>query len=579
MVKGNILEKHFLHNFVQRNLSNKLNENFSLYEIAKALREQRIAMIQTQSQYLFFARATALLFEKYLKSLSNRVEKYQNNPVKSQITKVTGTQGENKSSSDVSPSDLNSQTSRKYRIDSNNNLDYNSQNLNKSVAKKSEFIESSILTPPKSPNTRLKSANITKSPLTTVKQKINRLVPNMFQIFSPNSTPTITNYTQNYASNVHTPISLSSVSSSPSPLSVSSSSSASSSASNAKNSATKVMPRSNIAESYDQSPSLYIKHKSQSKISTPTSTISYNNKSSETTNFSSKSLFVYSELNSERPGATRARSATRLNSNGTPILASPKLARKLSSTSERSSECDLSQQNSDNTELYLNDKSMSKKEPGSGCEFLTHKLNSNRQLQIDLHSNNNIPKSAVNYHSEDAVPFSEGSSSMLNFKHVINSAKVSSGKEIDLRQLSQPMKAELYDSLPAKKRDDQENKHLEQSSETPKPPVRTKIQHKRFNMNENTRNAIYNMIESDFGNDSSQNCKVEPVASQLPNKYVEIRVNKSSKSGGNLESYSDNFGTRNYRNGILLDINSNSHKDFDLKENLQDQNKPTQSFY
>lgn len=485
---------------------------------------------------------------------------------------------ENKTSVDTATVDLSSPVNRKYPIDSNNNIDYKIQNINKPMIK-NEFTESSNLTPPKSPNARIKSANITKSPLTSVKQKINRLVPNMFQIFSPNSTPTITNYTQNYASNLHTPMSLSSVPSSPSPLSVSSNSSASSSASNAKNSASKVIPRSNLAESYDNSPSLYIKHKTQSKISTPTSTISYNSKNNESTNFSSKSLFVYSDLTQEKSTGNRARSASRLNSNGTPTLTSPKLVRKLSSTSERSSECDLSQQNSDNTELYLNDKSMSKKEPGSGCEFLTHKLNSNRQIKLDIHSNNNIPKSVINHQNEDAVPFSDGSISMLNFKHMVNSAKVSSSKEIDLRQMNQPMKAEFYESLPLKQSDDQENKNSEESSEMPRPPARTKIQHKRFNMNESTRNAIFNMIETDFSNETSQSDKFERNVNQLPNKYVEIRVNKTSKSGSNLESYSDNFATRNYRNGILLDINSNSQKDFDPKENFQEHNKPAQSFY
>lgn len=462
-------------------------------------------------------------------------------------------------------------------MDSNNNLDYNSQNSNKPVIKKSELIESSNLTPPKSPNAKLKSVNITKSPLTSVKQKINRFVPNMFQIFSPNSTPTITNYTQNYASNVHTPIS--SVSSSPSPLSVSSSSSASSSASNAKKSAHRVQTKTSFAEIYDNSPSLYVKHKNQSKITTPTSTISFQDKNSVSTNFSSKSLFSYSDSNSERSMRNRARSASRLNSNGTPTLTSPMVTRQLSSTSERSSECDLSQQNSDSTELYLHDKSMSKKEPGSGCEFLTHKLNSNRQLKFDIHSNNNIPKSVFNYQSENVMPFTDGSVSMLNFKHVINNAKVSSSKEIDLRQLNQPMKAEFHETLSHKPSDDQENKFYEQLGETPKPPARTKINQKRFNMNENTRNAIFNMLENDFSNEINKDkSESEQVTNQLPNKYVEIRVNKTSKSGGNLESYSDNFGTRNYRNGILLDLNSNSHKDFELKENLHE-HKPAQSFY
>ncbi|CAF0709537.1 unnamed protein product [Brachionus calyciflorus] len=572
---------------------NKLDQNFSLYEIAKALREQRIAMIQTQSQYLFFARATALLFEKYLKSLSEKAERYLNNPVKQQIlsSKIPPSPTENNridQKTDNSTQIIQNEqyNSRKMRIDSNNNnLDCTDDNnliiKNSNLVKKDEqkIIDTYNLTPPKSPNSKLKSVNLTKSPLTSVKQKINRLVPNMFQIFTTNNntTPTITNYTSN--SQIHTPMSMSSnSSSSPSPLSVSSNSSASSSIS--KNTInTKILNHNKIFKSPDfiETPGIYssVRLKNPSKLSTPTSTILYNDGS----NFSSKSLFINTDLSSSNKSLrTRARSATRLNSNGTPTRTSPRPPRKLSSTSERSSEYDLhSQTNSpDNTELYLNDKSMSKKEPGSGCEFLTHKLNSNKQLQIELQSNNNIPKSLLNNNNE----FLDSTKSAVNFRHIVNQAKLTNGKQIDLRHLNQPQKAEFLDSLPPPvPSDDQENKQYD-TNEIPKPPIRTKIHTKRLNLNENKTTPIYNIIDIDLNKEltSSQNFS-DSNLNQLPNKYVEIRLNKTAKTGANFESYSDNFTTRNYRNGVLLDINSNSQKDFEIKENHVDSQKPQHSYY
>lgn len=483
-------------------------------------------------------------------------------------------------------------STRKYRIDSNNNyLDCIDENLVKTsnFVKKNDdkYIETSNLTPPKSPNSKSK-ANSAKSPLTSVKQKINRFVPNMFQIFTQNNTPPSTNFTHNYASNINTPMSISSASSSPSPLSVSSSSSASSSVSNPKNikhltSVSKIFNnnnvKSNLAESFDDTPGVYSNRlKSQYKISTPTSTISYNYKTDETSNFSSKSLFLNTEPTSNKISTSRAKSINRQMSAGTPIRASPKQQRKLSCNSDRSNDYDVSHSDSqDNTELYFNDKAMSKKEPGSGCEFLTHKLNSHKQLQIELQTNNSISKSTIN--SEESSLSLDNSKTPVNFKHVVNQAKLSNGKQIDLRSLNQPLKAEFYDCLPSKSDDDQENSP--DQNETPKPPVRTKIQTKRINLNDTTRSPLYNIVDIDLGNElsSSQNFPSDTKSNQLPNKLVEIRLNKTSKSGANFESFSDNFGLRNYRNGVLLDINSNSQKEFDLKDSQQDQSRTPQSYY
>jgi hypothetical protein len=57
-----------------------LTSTFCLYDLARSLREQRIAMIQTLSQYLFFAKAAVYLFEKHLhktKSQSKPVNQQQ----------------------------------------------------------------------------------------------------------------------------------------------------------------------------------------------------------------------------------------------------------------------------------------------------------------------------------------------------------------------------------------------------------------------------------------------------------------------------------------------------------------------
>lgn len=44
-----------------------------MYNIAHHLREQRIAMIQTLSQYILFAKAIVYLFEKKLKSYEEEI--------------------------------------------------------------------------------------------------------------------------------------------------------------------------------------------------------------------------------------------------------------------------------------------------------------------------------------------------------------------------------------------------------------------------------------------------------------------------------------------------------------------------
>jgi len=94
------------------------------------------------------------------------------------------------------------------------------------------------------------------------------------------------------------------------------------------------------------------------------------------------------------------------------------------------------------SELYLNDKSLYKKDPGSVCEFLFNKLN-----QQETHSSNKPS----------------------NAKIIENQARFSSIKQTDLREKNPPLKAELYEAS------NFIDESLESSLVPPVAPVRNKI--------------------------------------------------------------------------------------------------------
>jgi hypothetical protein len=94
------------------------------------------------------------------------------------------------------------------------------------------------------------------------------------------------------------------------------------------------------------------------------------------------------------------------------------------------------------SELYLNDKSLYKKDPGSVCEFLFNKLN-----QQETHSSNKPS----------------------NAKIIENQARFSSIKQTDLREKNPPLKAELYEAS------NFIDETLESSLVPPVAPVRNKI--------------------------------------------------------------------------------------------------------
>lgn len=338
--------------------------------------------------------------------------------------------------------------------------------------------------------------------------------------------------------------------------------------------------------------------KNQSRITTPTSTIQAPETSAKTTGH----LFRRNDSNRVEYELNRARSVTRLASaTSTPIKTSPKHPRKLSANSDRS-EYDLYSNSSnqrqnnispDISELYLNDKSLYKKEPGSGTEFLLNKLNLQMQYKFDL-QNNNIPKSfLVNNHGQlddytksttdtnlnirnrapspytDLTSISRSTTNLQsnnnNIKLVQNNAKLSSSKQTDLRQMNPPMKAELLDSLPPKQIPNEANRRSPES-ETPKPPLR--IKNKKLLINQDDRYKYVDInINNQCSSTSSSSNEIRPSRSIKLNYEKQASQNfsiyKTHNSDlvypvrGNLSSSSNRLN-QNYRNGILIDINQNS---------------------
>lgn len=91
------------------------------------------------------------------------------------------------------------------------------------------------------------------------------------------------------------------------------------------------------------------------------------------------------------------------------------------------------------SELYLNDKSLNKKDPGSVCEFLLYKLN-----QQETHTSNKSP----------------------NVKIIETKAKFSSSQQTDVREKNPPLQAEIHDT----------SNFIEDSSVSPPvAPARNKI--------------------------------------------------------------------------------------------------------
>jgi hypothetical protein len=153
-------------------------------------------------------------------------------------------------------------------------------------------------------------------------------------------------------------------------------------------------------------------------------------------------------------------------------------------------------------ELYLNDISLNKKEAGSVCEFLSNKLEINKQIT----SNNN--SSSLSVMSDlNSSPFLVKSSK--NFVLSTNQAKLSSVKQTDLRQVNPPLKAELLDSLPNKINIDTTNKRQELNNNSnntttnedqPKAPIRRskKLYKNEENINNKSEPILENSLSKSF---------------------------------------------------------------------------------
>ncbi len=128
------------------------------------------------------------------------------------------------------------------------------------------------------------------------------------------------------------------------------------------------------------------------------------------------------------------------------------------STSSSSSSSNSSHNKNQTSELYFTDASLNKKEPGSVCEFLSNKLENNK--------NSSTTKSTVEYSKSSNSNNSEVTNNLISLSTMSDSniqpatysvknafvlsptqAKLGSVKQTDLRQANPPLKAELLDSL------------------------------------------------------------------------------------------------------------------------------------
>ncbi len=112
-----------------------------------------------------------------------------------------------------------------------------------------------------------------------------------------------------------------------------------------------------------------------------------------------------------------------------------------------------------NGELYLNDESMYTKEAGSVCEFLFNRLETSRVNNNPNPLRNNASPSVTSLDATGSLSSSVNSTathtpvttptivSKSQFKLTHNQAKLSLGKQIDLRKANPPLKAEIHESI------------------------------------------------------------------------------------------------------------------------------------
>lgn len=540
---------------------NKLTSDFSMYNIARLLREQRIAMIQTLSQYTLFAKAIVYLFEKKIKAYNDAIanEKFRNRLQ----TKMSQNNYENfpnyenimptpPNSTDQSPSEPAIVLSQSNILRSDNSVinsgdkvilrqNLNTPNSKNKLSRRSYMIESNHNTtrhklsdenlrrnafqfndqmsfdyndqnaPASTPNVPILNTN-KRAAFSSIKNHNNSNNNNQSHIsnsfensltidsptkqryFSPhllnvqkqnNDQNNLLNEQTNSSSNNTPNISSTSSSSSSSSTAMSKNNKSQNETTNDNNNATLGNEDKNNETDlqYANSSKLFLNKlstKQQNLIRsarvniTPSATYSKGKNVSKFNNFISKSenmrvdeVFTNSASKQSSPLSCYPRKLFQQNS--TNQVDSEKAHDHFSmsgslylenSGSVTDASGRLNNKNSAHKnygELYLNDESLYKKEPGSVCEFLSNRLD-NSKIETRSPRGAQSPSitsldattslsSSVNSTANPTPVTTPTIGSKNQFKINPNQAKLSLSRQIDLRKTNPPQKAELYESL------------------------------------------------------------------------------------------------------------------------------------
>ncbi len=524
---------------------NRLDEkNFSLYKIARGLREQRIAMIQTQSQYFFFSRAIGNLFEKYLKNYQEIQEEKlkQNKPKQNE-------------------SDINNNNNNKSSL--NDSVQSNTPPISPALSNSSSVNSSASSSQNQNnPNLKYKRSSslakyIDNTPLsTTMKQKISRFVPNVLNMFSvsnnsqsysPNKT---TGQNQNYISVLNnTPNSAS-----PSPVSISS---------------------TNTSSSNNSYPNT---HKHNKNYKTTRSTIETNMKDA----FRMSSPLTTNIHTSNFSGQTQHRKVNAKNFMNEYMENPPRDTPTPTYTAPAVTPA------------------------GSVTEFLSSKFVQNDQgVNNAVDQQEKRSKSAMKIkQSQSNTDINEagqclGESNGSGVK--LNKVKLSTSHQTDLRQINPPKKAEYYDNynpsnvsktMPANHHHAMSNtqnpkfsrsistventenyENVEQSEQHPRAPLRFKVRQRNNNnfssedksyeqQQQQDSSAHLKLVNMNLNNEYRQNFKQQQNNTPSSTNNNNLFNFQAQSTVNNKNSHSDSSSSNptpaniNNRNGVYIDNNS-----------------------
>jgi hypothetical protein len=335
----------------------QLVSNFSLYNVAQSLREQRIALIQTLSQYKYFAEAVAFLFENHLNThisleLTSKITEHESSKPVDLPERLQDQNRFEEKASAKSKQALAQPLSNKMLPKPRNlchktsDIEFSSNHNYTKILNKSIEMSSSI-TPIKSTPTESK-LDRNSNHFNSVKQKFNRFVPQMLSMFHNPTTQVIKkkNRTQSISSSARIPLSTS-------------------------------HPHIRPSDSYLRSESENETFMTKNEEKTYENFLPISECECEKTTQSD--FVMVRQTNKETPkhySNTLIKYTTTLSSSKTSI----KLLEKENS---------ISQDFENNEAFVLNDNLMNRKEAGSVCEFLRSKLNA--RLSIN-HSENEFSK-------------------------------------------------------------------------------------------------------------------------------------------------------------------------------------------